>query len=309
MMWRVHWKECKTRFFTAKKIREICAVSLLLVTGNVKGGELVSAEWLSSNGATGDNRLDRWNVTVSFGPEDLLPSYSSWICGYGAGGDGPCYATLRGHACNGVDRSRAFLTPGSSRGTLPRTHHERYKGVYTAIAETCGNPEAKKYGMTSVFMSGFASTIPYTGFTLLSSHGGGGTPIPPIVPEPEPVSCKIDAVKGEFDFGNKNVDELPGIEDGVWGDIRCSGGGRNTASGKLILKNASGGNKVDMKNDDGDVIPVQLIASKQTGSNTLSFVAKDGYFIGHQVWSKILPFEISSYGVFSGSAIIDVTVD
>ncbi|HGM6911187.1 TPA: hypothetical protein ACKQDN_004189 [Serratia marcescens] len=299
----------KSRFVAAK----VGWVLFLLAMGGgyANGGDLISAEWLSTNGATGDYRIDKWKVTVSFGPDDVTYENNAKWCLMGAYEGNSCYAVVRGRTCLGgriAGGETVLTTPTTIKGMSPR-EYLRSAGVYTGTIETCSNPTSRYYGAIYVFMQNFSSTIPYIGFTLVDSHSGEGGFIPPIKPEPTPVSCKIDAVKGAFDFGKRDVQELVGIEDAIWVNVRCSGGGGNTASGKLTLKSTSGKNTVEMKNSDGDVIPVQLIASKETGSNILRFTAKEGYFVGHQIWSKILPFSISTYGTYSGIAVVDVTVD
>ncbi|OUC37020.1 hypothetical protein BJP35_2285 [Enterobacter sp. J49] len=287
----------------------------LLVTGmnHANGAQLISTEWLSTNGKVGDERMDKWKVTVSFGPEDVEPQYRNWGCQNGATTpSNACYVALQGKACRRgppVSMGSSLTPPTTEKGYLPVPYLERYGGTYSGILETCANPGSIFYGSFSALMHGFAERAPWIAFLLLSSHGEGGGTVPPIRPEPSPISCKIDAVKGEFDFGNKNVNELTGMESSLLVNIRCTGGEGKTGSGRLRLTSLTGENTVEMKNRDGDIIPVQLLVSKETGSNTLNFTAKDGYFVGHMLWAEILPFSISTYGAYRGSAVVNVTVD
>ncbi|RNW04248.1 hypothetical protein CAG37_020945 [Serratia nematodiphila] len=133
--------------------------------------------------------------------------------------------------------------------------------------------------------------------------------LPPIVIPPPPVVCNIETMNDSIDFGTRPVNELEGMEGHLWVNVQCQGGGEDGATGRLTFMNLSDGDKTEMRNGSGDVINVKLIASKSNNSNVLTFRAKDGLFDWFQVFAKIMPVNISSYGEFKGYAIVKVTID
>ena len=145
-------------------------------------------------------------------------------------------------------------------------------------------------------------------FACTDGSGNTELPIPPD-PEPSPVACEINAVWGEFDFGTVSVHELQGRVSDISVNIRCKGGVGKNASGYLTLTGSDGSPITKMKNKSGDSIDVKLMAEAGSNTNKLKFAAKAGYFEAHQLYAEIMPFDISSYGDYSGHAILTVTVN
>jgi hypothetical protein len=272
--------------------------------------ELNVEDYLGTSGS-GVNAMSKYRVSVQVSGADVMPKDEYMTC-LGSGGipGSKCSLQIVGYSCNVGIGSFVRLGPWeSTAGTKPKDYLDKNAGRYTAEITTCGDKAYSTYGRADLVMRLFSNSPYLSGFTLASTHGGGGIVIPPITPPVVPLSCKIDAVKGEFDFGKKSEIELPGVESDLWVDMRCEGTDGNTATGKIIVESDSGGNRVDMKNGEGDIIPAMLIADKSTNSNILRFTANNGHYASYQLWAKVLPFSISSYGNFMGNAIIRVSMD
>lgn len=88
--------------------------------------------------------------------------------------------------------------------------------------------------------------------------------------------------------------------------VKCKGGGDGSSNGRITLSSIDGSNYTKIINSEGEGIKIKLIASRANGSNTLGFVARDGYSANHQMIAMILPFDISTYGTYKGVSLVKV---
>ncbi|EMB6256668.1 hypothetical protein V3508_005108 [Serratia marcescens] len=144
---------------------------------------------------------------------------------------------------------------------------------------------------------------------LASNDGSGGGVLPPI--EPEPLACSISlTTDGVISWGTLPLSELePGKLASASARVSCSGGTEGTATARLTFSSINGRNNVvEMKNNDGDVIPSKLVMSSTGESNIAYFTVRDGYTNVHTFHARIQPYNISTYGEFKGSGLLKVEV-
>ena len=152
---------------------------------------------------------------------------------------------------------------------------------------------------------------------LMSSAGhtcqGTMTPPPPPTgpgpgPSPVPLNCNMNIIGSGFNFGTIPANGLEGKSTTSMVNIQCSGRDSDSGTGRLTLNGLDGTDKAKIKNSQGDVINIQLIADTNSGSNIKSFYAQNGFNVTYTLVARILTSSVANYGEFSGQAIAKLDI-
>ncbi|HAT4986018.1 TPA: hypothetical protein I9786_004470 [Serratia marcescens] len=143
----------------------------------------------------------------------------------------------------------------------------------------------------------------------------GQIPKPPIPgpgpgpgPSPQPLNCNMSIIGSGFNFGTIPANGMEGKSTTSMANIQCSGKDSDSATGRLTLTGVDGTDKAKIKNSQGDIINIQLIADTSSGSNIKTFYAQNGFNITYVLVARILTANVSNYGEFTGQAIAKLDI-
>ncbi len=216
---------------------------------------------------------------------------------------GSCSLYLKSEQCNGLSIISTHPIKGVVGIDTPEKYLEKVGWrVDSWVYGICPSSEP----MVQLFLYPFRSSNGDERRVMLASNdGSGGTPLPPIKPEPEPLSCGLTLSSGgAIDWGILPLDELSVgklAEAPNAARVTCSGGG--TATVRLTFQSIDGGGDIaKMKNANGDIIPVKLFFSNE--SNSVYFPVQGGYDVARTLYARIQPYNITTYGEYKGSSLV-----
>lgn len=196
-----------------------------------------------------------------------------------------------------------YLQPGIQSGNDIIANYNNYRlpksGVITGHQEK---------DCTVIYLKGRGLLMSSVGNTC----GGTLTPPPPPPtgpgPSPVPLNCNMNIIGSGFNFGTIPANGMEGKSTTSMVNIQCSGRDSDSGTGRLTLSGLDGTDKAKIKNSQGDVINIQLIADTNSGSNIKSFYAQNGFNVTYTLVARILTSSVANYGEFSGQAIAKLDI-